>query len=301
MRSRQKSKGKRQKARGKSKLFLFFPVCFLFFPVLSVTIVATMYPAQAQAVSGALQQAFTLLKQGRVLDAISAFKSALRREPQSLDAKLGLAIAYRRQGMIEEAWASYQDVLAQDPTNTLALKTVGLFGTYRSEWQVRGIEALTTLLNINPNDTEARGLRGLLYGYQGRFTEALADYQIALQNNPTPDVLLGAAETYTNSGNPQQGLDLFNRYQQASGKSITGYQSIAYARALQETGNSAQAVQVLEATLQTSHKLDDLEIQTRAALSRAYLANQQFNEARVVLAPLQGRADAVLPLALSNN
>jgi cellulose synthase operon protein C len=283
------------------RLLLGFNFCVLLFPVVSVTTVATMYPAQAQAVSGALQQAFTLLKQGRVLDAISAFKSALRREPQSLDAKLGLAIAYRRQGMIEEAWASYQDVLAQDPTNTLALKTVGLFGTYRPEWQVRGIEALTTLLNSNPNDTEARGLRGLLYGYQGRFTEALADYQIALDNNPTPDVLLGAAETYTNSGNPQQGLELFNRYQQVSGKSITGYQAIAYARALRETGNSAQAVQVLEALLQSSKKLDDLAIQTRAALSRAYLANQQFNEAREVLAPLQGRADAVLPLARSLN
>ncbi|GAB4208966.1 MAG: hypothetical protein Fur006_68310 [Coleofasciculaceae cyanobacterium] len=301
MRAKQKSKVKRQKAKVKRKLLLVFPFSFFLFPLVSVTIVATTYPAQTQAVSGALQQAFTLLKQGRVLDAISAFKSALRREPQSLDAKLGLAIAYRRQGMIEEAWASYQDVLAQDPTNTLALKTVGLFGTYRPEWQVRGIEALTTLLNINPNDTEARGLRGLLYGYQGQFTEALADYQIALENNPTPDVLLGAAETYTNSGNPQQGLELFNRYQQVSGKSITGYQAIAYARALRETGNPARSVQILEALLQTSNKLDDLEIQTRAALSRAYLANQQLNEARVVLAPLQGRADAVLPLARSLN
>jgi cellulose synthase operon protein C len=290
-----------RKSKVKRMLLLGLNFCVLLFPFVSVTIVATTLPARTQAVSGALQQAFTLLKQGRVLDAISAFKSALRREPQSLDAKLGLAIAYRRQGMIEEAWATYQDVLAQDPTNTLALKTVGLLGTYRSEWQVRGIEALTTLLNINPNDTEARGLRGLLYGYQGRFTEALADYQIALQSNPTPDVLLGAAETYTNSGNPQQGLELFNRYQQVSGKSITGYQAIAYARALRETGNPAQAVQILEALLQTSNQLDDLEIQTRAALSRAYLANQQFNEARVVLAPLQGRADAVLPLARSLN
>ena len=260
-----------------------------------------MSPAQAQAVSGALQQAFTLLKQGRVIDAIASFKNALRREPQSLQAKLGLAIAYRRQGMIPEAWTTYQEVLAQDPTNVLALKTVGLLATYRPEWQVRGIEALTTLLNTNPNDTEARGLRGLLYGYQGRFTEALADYQIALQNNPTPDVLLGAAETYTNSGNSQQGLELFNRYQQVSGKSITGYSAIAYARALRESGNPSQAVQVLEASLRTSSKLDDLAIQTRAALSRAYLANQQFNEARVVLAPLQGRADAVLPLVRSLN
>jgi tetratricopeptide (TPR) repeat protein len=140
----------------------------------------------------------------------------------------------------------------------------------------------------------------LLYGYQQRFAEALADYQIVLQSNPTPEVLLGAAETYTNSGNPQQGLELFNRYQ-ATGKSITGYSAIAYARALRETGNPAQAVQVLEAQLRASNKLDDLAIQTRAALSRAYLANQQITQALAILAPLQGRPDAVLPLARSLN
>lgn len=255
---------------------------------------------QAQTTSGALQQPFLLLKEGRVNDAIAAFQEAIRRNPQSLEAKLGLAIAYRRQGLIPQAWLAYQNVLAQDPNNLLALKSVGLLGTYRTEWQVRGIEALTTLLNATPNDTEARGLRGLLYNYQQRFSEAIADYQLALAANPTPEVVLGAAETYTNSGNPQQGLELFNRYQ-ATGKTITGFSAIAYARALRETGNPAQAVRVLETQLRNSKKLDDLEIQTRAALSRAYLANQQLNEARTVLASLQGRSEAVLPLARSLN
>jgi len=264
---------------------------------LMVTILPT---AQAQTAPAALQQPFSLLRQGRVNDAIAAFKAVLQRYPQSLEAKLGLAIAYRRQGLTEEAWQAYQNVLAQDPNNLLALKSVGLLGTYRSEWQVQGIEALTTLLNLTPNDPEARALRGQLYGYQQRFTEALADYQIALQGNPTPEVFLGAAEAYTNSGNAQQGLELFNRYL-ATGKTITGYSAIAYARALRETGNPAQAVQVLESQLRTSKKLDDLEIQTRAALSRAYLANQQLNEARAVLGPLQGIPDAVLPLARSLN
>jgi tetratricopeptide (TPR) repeat protein len=234
------------------------------------------------------------------MDAINAFEQALRRYPQSLTAKLGLAIAYRRQGLIPQAWQAYQDVLEQDPNNKLALKSIGVLGTYRSEWQVRGIEALTTLLNLTPNDTEARGLRALLYGYQQQFAEALADYQIVLQSNPTPDIVLGAAETYTNSGNPQQGLELFNRYQ-ATGKAIIGYSAIAYARALRETGNPAQAVQVLETTLRASNKLDDLGIQTRAALSQAYLANQQLNEARAILVALQGRPEAILPLARSLN
>lgn len=256
--------------------------------------------AQAQTVPAPVRQGFTLLQQGRVLDAITVFEQAVQRFPQSLDAKLGLAIAYRRQGLIAQAWDAYQRVLAQDPSNTLALKAVGLLGTFRPEWQVRGIEALTTLLNINPNDTEARGLRALLYGYQQRFTEALADYQIVLQSNPTPEILLGAAETYTNSGNPQQGLELFNRYL-STGNTIKGFATIAYARALRETGNPTAAVQVLETQLRTSTRLDELEIQTRAALSRAYLANGQLNQATAVLAPLQGRADTILPLARSLN
>lgn len=256
--------------------------------------------AQAQSVPSSVGRGFTLLQQGRVKDAIEVFEQAVQNNPSSLEAKLGLAIAYRRQGLIEQAWDTYQQVLAQDPSNELALKSVGLLGSYRQEWQIRGIEALTTLVQLNPNDAEARARRGLLYGYQGRFTEALADYQIALQANPTPDVLLGAAEVYTNSGNPQQGLELFNRYK-ATGEVITDYAAISYARALRETGNPLQAVEVLEAQLRNSNQLDDLSIQTRAALSQAYVANGEANQALAALEPLQGRADAVLPLARSLN
>ncbi|MBE9126571.1 MULTISPECIES: tetratricopeptide repeat protein [unclassified Coleofasciculus] len=268
----------------------------------SIPIVYIMPAAYAQTVPAAVREGFSLLGQGRVQDAIAAFEQAVQRYPQSLDAKLGLAIAYRRQGLIEQAWNAYQRVLAQDPTNELALKSIGLFGTYRSEWQVQGIEALTTLLNLNPNDTEARALRAQLYGYQQRFAEALADYQIVLRSNTTPNVLLGAAETYTNSGNPQQGLELFNRYL-ASGNQITGYPAIAYASALRETGNPAGAVQVLEAQLRAPQTLQDpnLAILIRAALSQSYLANQQPNEALAVLAPLQGNPNATLPLARSLN
>ncbi|HAG85106.1 MAG TPA: hypothetical protein DCL61_29150 [Cyanobacteria bacterium UBA12227] len=266
----------------------------------SAPVVYSIPAAYAQSVPAPVRQGFSLLSQGRVQEAITIFEQAVQRYPQSLDAKLGLAISYRRQGLIDQAWNAYQRVLTQDPSNQLALKSIGLFGTYRTEWQVQGIEALTTLLSINPNDTEARSLRALLYGYQQRFAEALADYQIVLQVNPTPDVLLGAAETYTNSGNPQQGLQLFNRYL-ASGRQISGYAAIAYARALRETGNPGAAVQVLEGQLRLSTQLDDLGIQTRAALSQSYVANRQFNEALAVLAPLQGNPNAILPLARSLN
>jgi cellulose synthase operon protein C len=252
----------------------------------------------AQTIPTEVRQGYTLLGQGLVDQAIAVFRRAIQRYPESVEAKLGLAIAYRRAGRDGDAWNMYQQVLAQDPNNQLALKTIGLLGGYRREWQEQGIEALTTLLNLNPNDGEARAQRALLYGYQGQFAVAIEDYQIALRNNPTPETIFGAAQAYTYSGDYQQGLQLFNRYR-SLGRSITGSSTIAYARALRETGNSAQAVQVLESQL--TDKLDTTAIQIRAELSQAYLANQQPTLALAVLDPLRGRSDSTLLLARALN
>lgn len=254
--------------------------------------------AQTQAVPAEVRRGFTQLGQGLVNDAISTFRSAIERYPSSVEAKLGLAIAFRRAGRDPDAWQVYQQVLAQDPNNQLALKTVGILGGFRSEWQPKGIEALTRLLSQNPNDAEARAQRALLYGYQGRFAESVADYQIALRQNPTPEVLLGAAQVYTYSGNFAQGLELFNRYQ-ATGKVVSGNAAIAYARALRGTGNPGQAVQVLQSQL--PRQLNATAILIRSELSQAYLDNQQPTQALAVLDPLKGRSDARLPLARALN
>lgn len=253
--------------------------------------------AQAQAVPAAVRQAQSLFNQGRVNDAIAAFQQALRSFPNSLEAKLGLAQAYQKAGKDADAWNAYQRVLEQNPNNVPALKAVGLLGSYRAEWQSRGIEALTTLLSQNPNDKDARSQRALLLGYQGRYSESFADYQIALQN-PTPDTLLGAAQIYTFSGDAQQGLALFQRYL-ATGKAIPIYQVPAYAQALRETGNSSQAIQILRQALGQAQKVPGMETEIRSALAQAYQANQQLSEALAVLEPLRGKKDAALQLARS--
>lgn len=254
--------------------------------------------AQAQSVPAAARRGFTLLQQGLVNDAIAAFKQALASSPQSLDAKLGLAQAYQKAGKDADAWAAFQKVLAQDPNNKPALKAVGLLGSYRQEWQIGGIEALDRLLSQTPGDTAARAQRGLLLGYQGRYTEAFADYQIALANNPAPETLLGAAQIYTYSGDYTRGLELFKRYQ-ATGKAIPIYQASAYALALRETGNVTQAIQVLNAQLKQSKKFDITEIEIRSSLAQAYAANKQLPEALKILDTLRGKKEAELFLARS--
>ncbi|NEO12801.1 MULTISPECIES: tetratricopeptide repeat protein [unclassified Moorena] len=311
------SSGQRQKAKGLDspchpcrRVVKYLPIYLLPLTVYLLPLTVSLFPlafcleaAQAQTIPVPIIKAFNLLREGRVEEAIKEFEQAVQRYPQSIDAKIGLAIAYRRQGLIDQAWDAYQQVIAEDPTNELALSAVGLFGTYKQEWQAQGIEALTVLLDINPNDTEARGRRALLYGYQQRFGEAIADYEIVLQTDPSPDVLIGAAEVYTYNGNPQRGLELFNQYL-ATGNVISGYAVLAYAQSLRQTGNAAQAVQVLENELvgfALIDQLDDLGIQTRAALSQAYSENGQISEALAVLEPLQGLPQATLPLARSLN
>src|SRR4028118_2170200 len=283
--------------------------CFIFLGLaggLTVAPINLVVPAaQAQTAPASVRRAQTLLQRGLANDAIAAFQQALRSSPNSLDAKLGLAQAYQKAGKDAEAWAAYQRVLEQAPNNIPALKAVGVLGSYRSEWRVvgvyrsegqgRGVEALTTLLNQTPNDTQARAQRALLLGYQGRYTESFADYQIALKN-PTPETLLGAAQIYTYSGDAKQGLALFKRYQ-ATGKAIPIYQIPAYAQALRETGNPGQAIQVLTQALGQSKKLPAVETEIRAGLAQAYAANQQLSEALAVLEPLRGKKEATLPLA----
>ncbi|MDJ0618306.1 MAG: tetratricopeptide repeat protein [Calothrix sp. MO_192.B10] len=309
MRQRQKGKqsircpqrGTKQKSRKMKNISLFtFSFVLLTYPINVTALGRNIATAQAQKLPGAVKKGFDLLKKGLVNDAIATFKKALKSTPRSLQARLGLAIAYRRAGRLPEAWSAYQRVLEVDGTNQLALKSIGLLGTYRPEWNLKGIEALTTLLRLNPNDGEARGLRATLYSYQGRFAEAIADYQIALNNNPTPDTIVGAAQTYSYTGDFPKALELFNRYK-ASGQNIQGFAAVAYGRTLRETGNPAAAVQILEAQLRRDSGLNAVAIETRKELAIAYLGTQQQAKALAILDPLRGRSDTLLPLARALN
>jgi len=259
-------------------------------------VVLTPIAAIAQAVPTSVRQGYTLLERGWVDQAIEVFEQAVRANPQSVEGRLGLAIAYRRAGRDEPAFRTYETVLQLDPDNRLALSALGILGGFRPEWQVRGIEALTTLLSLEPDNIDARSQRALLYVYQGQFAAALEDYEAVLQQNPTPEVLVGAAQAYTYSGNYDQALSLFSRHQ-ATGSSLNPDEAIAYSVALRETGSAAQAVNVLDNQLQQVQPTSTAAVRLRGALASAYAAAGQTQAALQAIAPLQGRFDSRLTLA----
>jgi tetratricopeptide (TPR) repeat protein len=251
---------------------------------------------QAQVRPAIVSEGYTLLDRGWVSDAIGTFQRAVQQYPQSLEAQLGLAIAYQRNGNDADAWNRYQQVLTLDSQNRQALAALGELGSYRPEWQQSGITALTTLLQLEPSNLQARAQRALLYGYQGQFAEAIADYEIVLAAEPTPDRILGAAEVYTYSGNYSKGLAWFNQYLRTN-PTIPTNQVAAYALALQETGQPDRAVQVLSSRLATLQTLDATAIQIRTTLATAYQRNNQLDAALATLEPLRGNATATLSLA----
>ena len=256
-------------------------------------------PPPARTVPSLVREGFSLLDQNLVDQSIPLFQSAVRQYPQSVEARLGLAIAYRRSGQNDQALQAYQSVLALDPNNRLALLSLGILGSYNQRWQNQGIKALDTLLTVSPNDLEARAQRALLYGYQGRFDESIADYEVVLQQgNPSPDVLLGAAQVYSYSGDFLTSLDLFDRYRQTGG-TIDGDAATAYARSLRETGDPQRAVQVLEPQLARLPELNGVAIRMRAELALAYGALSRFNQAEKTLSPLRPRLDSRMILARS--
>jgi tetratricopeptide (TPR) repeat protein len=250
--------------------------------------------AQAQT-PASVRQGYALLERGWVDDAIATFQSALRRYPNSPEARLGLAIAYQRTGRDTDAWAAYQAVLAVDDDNSTALTAIGEMGSYRPEWQATGIAALTQLLGQNPDNSTARQRRALLYGYQGRFTPALEDYALLLAAEPSPQVLLEAAQVYAFSGDFDGALALFNRYRQ-TGPYPDAVLPI-YALTLQQTGSPQAAVSLLQPLLRGPDRVDDFSLQIRTALANATDASGDSPTALELLAPLQGKPAARLSLA----
>jgi tetratricopeptide (TPR) repeat protein len=251
---------------------------------------------EAQTRSASVQSGYSLLERGWVNDAIEAFRQALRNDPSSLEARLGLAIAYQRAGQDAEAWQAYQQVIAQDSDNITALTAIGELGGYRPEWQQQGIAALSKLLALRPSDLAARSQRALLYGYQGLLIEAIADYEQVLSTNPSPALVLEAAQIYTYSGDFVAGLSLFEQYLRTN-QTIPDQGLIAYTQVLREANQASAAVEILTMRLRSLSDTDPVSFELRSALALAYQADQQSEQALASLDALRNQPTAQLPLA----
>ncbi len=140
----------------------------------------------------ALARAHTLLQAGRLDDARRAYDDALRGDPGSSEALLGLAVVAARRGQVALAEQRYRQALAADPQNVDA--EAALIGLRGGADPARAESRLKQLLAAHPEAAVVHFALGNLHAAQARWNEARLSYLRAhAADRGHPDYLFNLA------------------------------------------------------------------------------------------------------------
>ncbi|MBL8149180.1 MAG: tetratricopeptide repeat protein [Blastocatellia bacterium] len=173
-----------------------------------------------------LSEANKSLQKGWVMKAIEAFQMVLRANPTNLEARLGLATAEEKQGLLDRAVKSYEAVVELDPNQTTALARLGILYSHKKETWPKAISNLKKRLELE-EDLELKKLLGDLHMWSGEFAEAEKVYRQFLQYDST--VFTNLAEVLTWQ---QKGVEALPIFQQLRANNVDFDETARYAEAL---------------------------------------------------------------------
>jgi hypothetical protein len=137
----------------------------------------------APTVDPDLAAGYQALSQGDARAARESYESALRNDPASRDAMLGLAAAEALQGRTGEALRLYQRVLELDPRDPMA--NAGLVALRPPGDPAQAESRLKLLLTQHPDSAALHFTLGNLYAGQSRWAEAQQEYFRAYSLEPS--------------------------------------------------------------------------------------------------------------------
>lgn len=124
---------------------------------------------------------------------LNALIEAVNTNPDDLDARLSLAIAYTEQQMYDEAIEQCQVILHQNPVHLSAILQLGLIQETQGKYE-RAMEEYERVLRIDRDHVEATQRLGMLHSKLGLYVEAESEFKRALELNPS------SVETYYHLG-----------------------------------------------------------------------------------------------------
>ncbi len=132
---------------------------------------------------------------GRPADAARDFERAVTAQPNSVEARLGLATALERLGRVAEAEATYRRAVALQPGWWSTHSHLGVFLLNRGR-EEEALAPLREAIRLSPDNTRAINNLAVAYQQLGRYEEAVAEYRRSLAIRPTAAVLsnLGTCE-----------------------------------------------------------------------------------------------------------
>ncbi|MCO5936823.1 tetratricopeptide repeat protein [Mucilaginibacter sp. RB4R14] len=111
-----------------------------------------------------------------IVNAVDAFKNAIKLQPASLEAKTGLGVAYVNGGaMPMQGIALLLDVVKQDPNNHDALLNLGMFAMKSGQYE-KAVERFKTLI-AQKEELEPYFYLAESYKQLGKKKEAIAAYE----------------------------------------------------------------------------------------------------------------------------
>jgi tetratricopeptide (TPR) repeat protein len=141
---------------------------------------------------------------GDLRRAVEDFSTAIRLNPQYVNALYARGTAYRMGGDLDGAIDDFTRVLALGPG--LKEAYAGRAGAYDARGQADlAIEDYGKAIEIDPRDAILYALRGMAFKKKGLFERAISDYAEALRLDPA------SAETYNNRGVAYKHLRRFDQ------------------------------------------------------------------------------------------
>lgn len=131
--------------------------------------------------SATLDAAYKALTEGRLEAAESAYRQALRNNPDERDALLGLAHIAHRQGQRDEARAFYQRVLRQDPDHPVA--NAGLLALSDGDAE-NMVSRARDMADKNPESAAAQSTLGSTLAREGQLADAQQAFFKAMTLEP---------------------------------------------------------------------------------------------------------------------
>lgn len=162
----------------------------------------------APAVNPVLMSAYNAYLAGNDSEAQQLYKRVLQREPQNVDALLGMAAIAERQNRADDAQGWYRKVLEADPKNGIALNaTVGNIHDPQTQ-----ASQLKTLIAQHPNNANAYANLGAYFAEQSQWPEAQQSYFEAYRLNASAENAFNLAVSLDQMGKSTLALPY---YQQA--------------------------------------------------------------------------------------
>lgn len=121
----------------------------------------------------------------------AAFEAALKLDPKMSVAELGLGQSLLRQGKLDDALAHYKNAVALDPADKSFLLEIAIAFS-KSNRQVEAVD----LLKEFPEDVGARETLGNLYLEMNRPADAVTEFEAATKLSPTPANQVALASAY---------------------------------------------------------------------------------------------------------